>query len=463
MENAFLEYLKEVSEEFENYVESARRILVVSHIDADGLSSAALMLKYLYDQDKIVHLKFYHYLSKKAIEEILSLKKDMLIFLDLGSGIIGELKKYFFIPTFIIDHHQLVSKEKKIGKIYQINPRIFRLDGTREISSSGITYLFLKNLSYEILEYGWLALVGAIGDIQEDKNGFRGLNKKILEELQENGIIEVKKGLRMFGLYTRPLYKVLEYSTEIYIPEVTGSEVGALQFLQEIGIPLKKGGDWIKYSDLTEEQVKKLITAIILKRLKYNVSNAEDVIGYIYLLRNSTHPFFKDLREIAYILNATGRMGRPTVGIASVLGDEKYKDMALDILLEYKREILKALEQIENVKRIVYKDIVIFYFENNLRPTLTSPVASILSFSKKIDKRVIGVAADVDETNVKISVRLLNKDDKDLGKAIEKAASKVGGVGGGHDIAAGATIPKDKIEEFLKELYLELKRLSLIV
>ncbi len=462
MEDAFLEYLREVSEEFQHYVDLAKRILIVSHIDADGLSSAALMLKYLYDQDKIVQLKFFHYLDKKAIDDILSVKKDMLIFLDMGSGYIEELRKYFsYIPTFIIDHHQLVSKEKKIGKIFQINPRIFKIDGSKEISSSGVTYLLLKNLSYEILDYGWLALVGAIGDIQEDKKGFRGLNKKILEELQENGIIEVKKGLRMFGLYTRPLHKVLEYSTEIYIPEVTGSETGALQFLQEIGIPLKKGGDWIKYSDLNEEQIKKLITAIILKRMKYNIPNAEDVIGYIYLLKNSSHPFFKDLREIAYILNATGRMGKPSVGIASVLGDEKYKDQALDILLEYKKEILKALENIENVKKIVYKDILIFYFEKNLRPTLTSPVASILSFRIK-DKRIIGVAADEDGT-IKISIRLVNKNDSDLGKAVEKAALKVGGVGGGHDIAAGASIPKEKLEEFLKELYLELKRLSIII
>ena len=38
----------------------------------------------------------------------------------------------------------------------------------------------------------------------------------------------------------------------------------------------------------------------------------------------------------------------------------------------------------------------------------------------------------------------------DLSAALKKAAEKLGGVGGGHAVAAGATIPEGKEEEFLK-------------
>ncbi|MFQ6056104.1 MAG: DHH family phosphoesterase [Methanosarcinales archaeon] len=39
-----------------------------------------------------------------------------------------------------------------------------------------------------------------------------------------------------------------------------------------------------------------------------------------------------------------------------------------------------------------------------------------------------------------------------MAEALNKSANKVGGAGGGHDIAAGATIPFGSKDEFIKEL-----------
>jgi len=39
-----------------------------------------------------------------------------------------------------------------------------------------------------------------------------------------------------------------------------------------------------------------------------------------------------------------------------------------------------------------------------------------------------------------------------LGEAMKQAALKVKGAGGGHNVAAGATIPKRKIKAFLQAL-----------
>jgi RecJ-like exonuclease len=38
-----------------------------------------------------------------------------------------------------------------------------------------------------------------------------------------------------------------------------------------------------------------------------------------------------------------------------------------------------------------------------------------------------------------------------LGKILSESCAAVGGVGGGHNIAAGATIPADRLDDFLKE------------
>jgi RecJ-like exonuclease len=55
---------------------------------------------------------------------------------------------------------------------------------------------------------------------------------------------------------------------------------------------------------------------------------------------------------------------------------------------------------------------------------------------------------------VKVSSRLSNKysgPELNLSEIIRKAAESVGGIGGGHKVAAGATIPKGKEDEFIKK------------
>ena len=56
-----------------------------------------------------------------------------------------------------------------------------------------------------------------------------------------------------------------------------------------------------------------------------------------------------------------------------------------------------------------------------------------------------------------ISTEELVEKGLNLSKAMKKAAATLDSVGGGHDIAAGATIPKGKEEEFLDILEKEIK------
>jgi RecJ-like exonuclease len=62
--------------------------------------------------------------------------------------------------------------------------------------------------------------------------------------------------------------------------------------------------------------------------------------------------------------------------------------------------------------------------------------------------------------DVKVSARatqvLIDKG-LNLSSALKQAAKELGGAGGGHDIAAGATIPKGKEEEFLEIVEKEIK------
>jgi len=56
--------------------------------------------------------------------------------------------------------------------------------------------------------------------------------------------------------------------------------------------------------------------------------------------------------------------------------------------------------------------------------------------------------------NIKLSTRGTKKlvgEGLNLGKILSECCEIVGGAGGGHNIAAGATIPAGKLDEFLRE------------
>ncbi len=81
--------------------------------------------------------------------------------------------------------------------------------------------------------------------------------------------------------------------------------------------------------------------------------------------------------------------------------------------------------------------------------------------TEDVDKELplIGFA-HTENGEVKVSARATqNLVDRglDLATALTHAAKEFNGIGGGHNIAAGATIPKGKEEEFLQAVEREIK------
>ena len=74
--------------------------------------------------------------------------------------------------------------------------------------------------------------------------------------------------------------------------------------------------------------------------------------------------------------------------------------------------------------------------------------------SEDVDSKLPIIAfADTEEGDTKVSARTIKElVDKgvNLSKIMKYAATEVNGIGGGHNIAAGATIPKGREEEFLE-------------
>jgi len=436
---------------------------VISHYDADGLAAAGIIGKTLFRLKANFRIRVRHWVDEKLVEEISSEKPDLTIFTDLGSGyldlITQKLSRYSLV---ILDHHQIIQEETQTNLLH-VNPHLFGIDGSKDVSGSGITYLVAKTLDKTNTDLAPIAVVGALGDLQDkyEQRSLGAVNETIVEDAVESGYLKVETDLIFFGRETRPLHKALASTTNPFIPGISGNEDQSVAFLTNLepSIKLKEGGKWRALRDLTEDEKHSLYNALaeylISKGLHYKVLSLR---GNIYtLVKEEDWTPLRDGREFAVLLNATGRLDSPSLGVSLCMGDRAAAlEKALKILEEYRRNLSQYLswtyEEPERVEEC--NNIYIVHGRNEISDKAIGAVASILSTNLPNPKKPIIAYAFLTEENIaKISARTIDEvvlKGVNLGEIMQNASEKFGGRGGGHDIAAGAQIPIEKLEEFLK-------------
>ena len=464
----YQDFEKSIDEAVQKFKELDKneRIRIISHLDADGICACAILLKALNNENRNYSISIVQQLNENILANLGKEDYKCYFFTDLGSGQIDLIeKKLGHKKVFILDHHK--PKEANLNEnIVQVNPHLHDIDGGSEISGSGVVFLFTNRLNNK-RDMAHIAVIGAIGDVQEN-NGFQKLNNDILQTAVQEGKIGIKRGLRVFGMQTKPLHKTLEYCTDPYIPGVSGSESGSIQFLQNIGIQPKNNKGWKKMIHLTDDEMKKLVAGVILKRC--GEKNPEDVIGNIYILNEEAEESaLKDAKEFATLLNSCGRLNKSSLGIGVCLNDETAKRKALDNAENYKKEIIKAMDWYNKNKKtdaIITNDgFIIINAKENILPSMAGTIASILSKSNDIKKGtlIMSLARNIMEETTKVSLRVVGRDkDNDLRSLVDKITQPIQGAeAGGHKEAAGAIIPTEQEDNFIEEAKRVLKMSSM--
>jgi len=179
------------------------------------------------------------------------------------------------------------------------------------------------------------------------------------------------------------------------------------------------------------------------------------LVGHVYILvKEEPWTPLRDGREFSVLLNATGRMNRPSLGISICMGDRSSAfEEANKILDEYRRLITRYLGWLIENKRIEeLENIYVVRGENDVEDKIIGTLASIVS-TNYVNKPIIAYATIPSEKIVKVSARALDpliEKGLDLGEIMRIAAEKCSGRGGGHNIAAGAQIPIEQVETFIK-------------
>ena len=335
-------------------------VRVVSHYDADGIASAAIMVRALEREGKDFRLSFVKQLSEEYLIGMAGDDELLVVFTDLGSGFLREIGENLFgkeRKVIILDHHQVQGgvPEGREGSLYHVNPVLYGID--EGIAGSGVCYLMARAISPVNKDLSELAIVGAIGDSQTGSIGphwgLMGINKEILKDAEATGKIEKGRGLRLWGRYGRPIHKSLQYSMDPYIPDVTGSESGSVQFLQELGIePKEPTGEWRTLAVLSDEETRKLATGIIKERIRNGEDNPEWIFGDVYELLDKRDDF-RDANEFATMLNACGKSGNAWIGVGICLNDDCYGQSVKKAMTAYRREIGRAVDLVRKSPGIV--------------------------------------------------------------------------------------------------------------
>jgi nanoRNase/pAp phosphatase (c-di-AMP/oligoRNAs hydrolase) len=142
------------------------------------------------------------------------------------------------------------------------------------------------------------------------------------------------------------------------------------------------------------------------------------------------------------------------------MGDRKVYQKSQEILLNYRKMLVKSLNWLKDNQKIHSKEFIQYFFGEDIIPEkIIGTIASMLVFNNgegfDKSKPIFGLALREDEKVYKVSGRaheyIVNKG-VNLSQVIRDVCENLNldVLGGGHPPAAGTKIPIDKIEIFLE-------------
>jgi RecJ-like exonuclease len=446
--------IKQTALKFKKFLEknpNKRLIRVITHIDTDGLTAGSIFIKMLERMDENFWITSIKQLERKKIIELINEIKvsewKAVVFLDLGSNALDLIDK---IPCFtlVLDHHEILNKVN-LENTLLVNPCTENKKDL--ISAAGLTYLFAREVNERNKDLAQLAVLGMVGDLLDSE--LSKMNDMIIKDAKKQGI-QVKKGPIIFSS-TRPIHKALEFSSNVFIPGVTGSYSGVLALLREAAIDYREGTGYKTLLELNKGEISRLMTAILLRRIREG--HDSNILGNIYLIKLFGH--LEDARELSSLINACGRLGYSDIALSFLIGSRRAKFIAQDVYNKYKHYLVKALNYAETCDKIKGQGYVIINAGTKIKDTIIGTVLTIIASSSLYPAGTILVGmAYQNHEKIKISSRISGRDSPvNLTELLKHIVDETGGDIGGHQKAAGAIIPREKENLFLELIERELK------
>ncbi len=414
-------------------LDGVSRVRLLCHYDPDGTTSAAILARALMRQGKRVHATMSHALDAATVERVKQEPNEFLLVSDMGSAQLDLLESLPF-PVVVLDHHKPLRDSERL---VHVNPHFFGVDGAREMCGATTSWLFTLVLDEANWDLAGLAAAGAIGD-KQDLGGFVGVNAALFGEAVDRKVLVPERRL---ALRDRPVGQALALSISPYFRGIGGRPDAAESFLRSVGVD---PAATLRQLDATQ---RRHLTSILAARL-VEQGAAPEAIDVLVQDRYWSEPDQIYAQDLEAYVNSCDRLEQMGLGMAVCLGDREAVIQAESLLDRYTSRVLEYLGKLETDGLFSKKHVQFFYCEE---PSLAGSVAGAgMQFYFTQAKPVFGLS--VMDRQTKISARGTRTQVAqgiDLAAICREAAAALDGDGGGHNIAAGATIPKGKEEKFL--------------
>ncbi|MBI4416443.1 MAG: DHH family phosphoesterase [Euryarchaeota archaeon] len=442
------------------------RVRVYGHIDSDGITGAAIASEALARAGVEHDVTFLKRLDEAALAVVKDENPQLAWFVDFGAGVYDKMDG---LDAVITDHHvpsereiprehrkDLVSFARAEDRVLMLNPHLLG-EGSDAASGAGTTYLVAKAMDLRNTDLAAIAIVGAVADMQEREwRRVTGFNRQILQDGVEARVLDAKTDLRLFGRETRPIHKMLQYASDPWIPRLSGNGEACIAFLLELGLEPKQEGRWIAWNELPWSQKRLVASELVRHMLDRGVGwkEVERLVGETYtLLREESGSPLRDAKEFGTLINACGRYDRADVGYRVCRGDrDEALAESLALLRGHRETIVRSLDFIDEIGIQQLTAIQYFHAQDRIRDTVVGIAASMALQGPGANLALPIVAFALADDGVKVScrgTRELLAQGLDLAAIMQQASRAVGGEGGGHKVAAGATIPPGTEQEFL--------------
>jgi RecJ-like exonuclease len=426
-----------------------KRWRVIYHYDGDGVAAASALLRAFSRLGYPAQATALFGVERERFAALARSTPGPIVVTDTGSSWLDLYPEHPH-PVVVLDHHSYPGAPESPGlpkHVAFVNPVDWGVDGMNELSASSLAWLFTVFLDPANWDNAPWGLSGAIHDRQH-VGGFRGLNATLVEEARRRSLLERRRGLALFG---RSVAEALAQSVDPYVRGISGRRDVAERFVRDLGVDPAR-----RPTELTAEESERLARAVQDRLRAANV--LPEFASMLKGERWFVPALGMDAEEISNLQNATGRAGIPGVGVAYALGDPVAAEKARATEADWRSGLLRGLRRIEDGG--VRSMEALRWFESPETALAGTQAGLAMNYLLPSDLPVF-VFSDGGEGPTKISARgLVRQVDRglDLATVCRTAAAEVGGEGGGHRVASGATIPPGTRDRFLEAANRELAR-----
>jgi single-stranded-DNA-specific exonuclease len=415
---------------------------VIYHYDADGIASASSALRAFARLGYPAQATALAGVERGRMAEMLRAAGGPVLIVDTGMSWL-DLYPSHPAPVVVLDHHQYPGAPHPPdlpAKVAVVNPLDWGVDGMSELCAATLTWLFTVFLDPKNWDNAPWGLSGAIGDRQH-VGGFRGLSERLVDEAIHRSLVVRRPGLPLFG---PTLGAALTGSIDPFVRHLSGRPTEVGRFLDDLGLDAARPP-----GTLTAEETVRLLGA--LRRRLEEAHVAPDGLKLLDQPRWFLPGLGMDAEEVSNLQSAAGRAKTPGLGVAYALGDAAAAERLRSAEDAWRQGILKGLVRIEDEG--VNSMSALQWFESR-DATLAGTQAGMAVLYLLDPERPVFVFSNGTGGPVKVSSRATRElvdRGLDLAETCRAAARAVGGEGGGHRIASGATIPADSRPKFLDE------------